>query len=109
MHRLKELRESLGYTQTEFAEALGGEDAGWYFQRIQRLELNARNPKKGTKMTVAEAMEIARKVQRPLSELLPDKPDKLNDLLSQLAQEQREIVETFVESLVKRKTDKRGK
>lgn len=102
-HKLKELRIELGFTQTELAEALGGEDEGWYFQRIQRLEASARNPDKGTKLTMDVAREIVRKLKRPLSDLIPDQENALIEKINRLEAQEKLMLETFVQSLLQKK------
>lgn len=107
-HNLQAMRKKFSWSQTEMAEALGGEEEGWYCQRVQRLEMNARNPEKGTRLTMEIAREICTKLGRPLSDLIPDldntrEENELMDKIERLSEEDREYVEAFVNSILEKK------
>ena len=67
-NRLRELRlKDLGIkSMEELAERLGGDDAGWYQQRVQRLETGK------TKLDDETAREISKKLNIPISLLFEE-------------------------------------
>ncbi|PZQ45230.1 MAG: hypothetical protein DI551_07940 [Micavibrio aeruginosavorus] len=77
-NRLRDFRKiDLRITSTEkFAELLGGEDAGWYHQRVQRLETG------DTALTDEVAWEISEKTGAPVYALFVD-PKAVNNKTDQ--------------------------
>lgn len=67
-NRLRELRKNdLGISSTtRLAEILGGEEAGWYHQKIQRIETGK------TSLSDEDAQDISKKLQVPIAALYED-------------------------------------
>lgn len=81
-NRLRDLRKKdLGISSTDkLAELLGGEDAGWYHQKIQRIETGK------TALTDEDAQYIATTLRVPISALFDE---------SQLSTEETELVANY--------------